>query len=155
MKEKSGWEWAWHIFQIPLPFVFLNTAYYLTMIPILCTRNILARYKIIYNILCVMNNNVSLYCRLSSRSTRPCSGRKWEIRNWSSGKQDLGFIFREIHTLSKMCQNQKCFRKRWQSNTFSLANDSFTLKACSYLGHRNSASVLWDITELYGYEACF
>ena len=31
----------------------------MTIIPILCTRNILAIYKIIYNILCVMNNNVS------------------------------------------------------------------------------------------------
>ena len=67
-----------------------------------------------------------LYCRLSSRSTRRCSGRKWEIRNWSSGKQDLRFIFREIHTLSKMCQ--KCFRKCWQCNTFNLASESFTLK---------------------------
>ena len=67
-----------------------------------------------------------LYCRFSSRSTPRYSGRKWEIRNWSSGKQDLRFIFREIHTLPKMCQ--KCFRKCWQCNTFNLASESFTLK---------------------------
>ena len=90
---------CWHLFEIlpiKLCFYLLRNMWSLSN----CKDTIGCEITIFYVSWIIMG---PLYCRLSRRNTLRCSGRKWETRNWSSGKQDLWFIFSGYNNFFKMC----------------------------------------------------